>query len=200
MRCSLGQTWKVNTCVSWIKNYTWQAALDASKTLNSQGGYAGYRDWRVPTKEELKTLIYCSSDQPKTWNDMEISCQGDYNRPTIYQPLFPKTPEKGRYWSSTVYVNESNVAWSINFDDGYVSTNDSSSNGRVRLVRDRQSVAMPAAVSTSSTKNSVKPTNPQKSNKSRQSKQPVKSSPKKHVPNQQPSPAKEPEPNWIKVM
>ncbi len=33
------------------------------QTLNRQGGYAGYRDWRVPTKEELLTLVYCSSGQ-----------------------------------------------------------------------------------------------------------------------------------------
>ncbi len=61
MRCSLGQTWQGETCVGQAKQELWQAALATANAFNRQGGYADYQDWRVPKKEELQTLIYCSS-------------------------------------------------------------------------------------------------------------------------------------------
>ncbi len=117
MRCSLGQTWQGGTCVGWAEKYTWQAALDAAATLNRQGGYASYSDWRVPTKKELQTLIYCSSSQPNIWNDTGQACKGGYERPTIYQPVFPNTPDS-RYWSldKTSYYTQ----WSVSFGNGFV--------------------------------------------------------------------------------
>ena len=55
-------------------------------------GFAGYSDWCLPTIEELRTLVYCSSGKPKTWNDTGKSCKGDYQRPTIASEVFPNTP------------------------------------------------------------------------------------------------------------
>ena len=118
MRCSLGQTWQGGTCVGEAKTYSWQAALDAANTLR-MGSYAGYRDWRVPTREELLTLIYCSSGRPKTWNDTGKSCEGDYERPTIYQSAFPDTPPIS-YWSASPFVPY--AAWNVFFDYGNDST------------------------------------------------------------------------------
>ncbi|WP_246327540.1 DUF1566 domain-containing protein [Candidatus Competibacter phosphatis] len=116
MRCSLGQTWQGGTCVGWAEEYTWQEALDTAATLNRQGGYASYSDWRVPTKKELLTLIYCSSGQPNIWNDTGQACQGGYERPTIYQPVFPNTPDS-RYWSlgKTSYY----TPWIVSFGSGF---------------------------------------------------------------------------------
>jgi hypothetical protein len=119
MRCSLGQTWQGSTCISEAKEYTWQAALDAAGALNRQGGYAGHRDWRVPTIEELRTLAYCSSGQPKTWNDTGKPCEGDYERPTLYQPAFPNTPTLW-YWSSSVDAYGLDGAGGVYFGNGRV--------------------------------------------------------------------------------
>jgi hypothetical protein len=77
MRFSLGQEWKGGTCTDEARKYTWQEAFDAAETLNRQGGCAGYRGWRVPTKEELQTLI--SGKQS----------------PTIDRTAFPDTPAGG---------------------------------------------------------------------------------------------------------
>jgi hypothetical protein len=137
MRCSLGQTWQGSTCIGEAKGYTWQAALDAASTLNRQGGYGGYRDWRVPTIEELRTLVYCSSGQPKTWNDKGKPCEGDYERPTIYQPAFPNTPRE-RFWSSTPYASQADRAWFVDFHVGNDYTNNYSFNDPVRFVRGGQ--------------------------------------------------------------
>ena len=138
MRCALGQTWQRGTCIGEAEKYDWQAAQDAANALNRQGGYAGYRDWRVPTIEELRTLIYCSSGQPKTWNDTGESCEGDYQRPTIYQPAFPNTPLLW-YWSSSTYAGNPDKARLVNFLFGNVlADNKGSSLLVVRLVRGGQ--------------------------------------------------------------
>ena len=138
MRFSLGQEWKKGACIGEAQTHTWQAALDAAKTLNLQGGYVGLRDWRVPTKEELKSIVYCSSGLPKTWNDTGKCCEGDYDKPTIYQQAFPNTPIS-HYWSSSPYPFNSNGACGVNFSDGgsygYGFRSDALV---VRLVRARQ--------------------------------------------------------------
>ena len=114
MRCSLGQKWQGGTCVGEAEKYDWQSAPDAAKAMNHQGGYASYRDWRVPTKEELETLFYCSSGKPKTWNDTGISCKGDFKRPPIYQTAFPNTREEV-YWSSSVHAHYPDIALGVAF-------------------------------------------------------------------------------------
>ena len=139
MRCSLGQTWQGGTCSGEALKYEWQAVLDAASALNRQGGYAGYRDWRVPTIEELRTLIYCSSGQPKTWNDTGESCEGDYEYPTIYQPAFPNTVRWFWYWSSSAYASYPAYAWGVGFANGSVNTsNKGYAPHHARLVRGGQ--------------------------------------------------------------
>ncbi len=137
MRCSLGQTWRGRTCVGEAETYNWQAALDAADTLNRQGGYAGRQDWRVPTREELLTLIYCSSGQPTTWNNKGKSCEGDYERPTIYQSAFPNT-QPIWYWSASPFAFIAGNAWYVGFLNGYDNAGGKGSNYAVRLVRGGQ--------------------------------------------------------------
>jgi len=136
MRCSLGQTWQGGTCVGEAKTYSWQAALDVADTLNRQGGYAGYQDWRVPTKEELLALVYCSSGQPKTWNDTGALCGGNYGSPTLNQSAFPNTPNRWYWSSSSVRFQPHDPALIVDFDGGDVKANDKKMHyNYVRLVR-----------------------------------------------------------------
>ena len=138
MRCSLGQTWRAGTCVGEAKKHAWQAALGAAKAMNRQEGYAGYRNWRVPTIEELKTLVYCSSGQPKTWNDTGETCKGDnLERPTLYQPAFPNTPGLW-YWSSSIHGDLLDYVSNVSFVDGHVYADNKVSGNHVRLVRGGQ--------------------------------------------------------------
>ena len=137
MRCSLGQTWGSRTCNGKAEAYPWQVALDAADALNRQGGYADHQDWRVPTKEELQTLVYCSSGQPKAWNDTGHLCRSDYERPTLYQSVFPNTPVE-LYWSSSVYAFNPDGAWLVYFYDGYVNIATKGDDHHARLVRGGQ--------------------------------------------------------------
>ena len=134
LRFSLGQDWKNGTGMGEARKFTWREAIEVAQALNRQGGYAGYADWRVPTREELQTLIYCSSGLPKTWNDTGKRCEGHYTRPVIDQSAFPNTP-RSWYWSSTVYAYALNNAWGINFDDGQVSVVRETSHSLLRLAR-----------------------------------------------------------------
>ena len=116
MRFSLGEEWRDGTCTGEVKWYTWQEALDVADTLNRQGGYAGYREWQVPTKDQLQTLINLSHD------------------PTIDRAAFPKT-RLSAYWSSSTYARSPGYAWYVVFNNGKVDANLKTNRYLVRLVR-----------------------------------------------------------------
>ena len=134
MRFSLEQEWKGGTCVGEAKTYTWTDATKAAEALNRNGGYSGHRDWRLPSKDELLSLVYCSSGKPKTWNDTGVRCEGDYDWPTIHQQAFPNTSSSD-FWSASAYAGNSSYAWYVYFYDGGAYYSYKSNAFQVRLVR-----------------------------------------------------------------
>jgi len=129
MRCLVGQTWTGSTCSGEGKGFNWE---DAKK---QSANFAGYSDWRIPTIEELRTLLYCSSGKPEYFPNGD-GCDGDYQRPTIVQSVFPNTPSSW-VWSGSPNANYSNYAWHVHFDDGY-DDNYRNDGKHVRLVRGGQ--------------------------------------------------------------
>lgn len=130
MRCSLGQSWGGSTCQGTAALYTWEQAMK----VPSDFSYANYSDWRVPTHEELKTLVYCSSGKPQTWNNTGDSCDGDFAKPTIMSDAFPQTP-LFRIWSSSPNAANSISAWIVGFKHGHDGYGNKDSNVTLRLVR-----------------------------------------------------------------
>ncbi len=88
-RCSEGQTWdsSASACSGTAVQYTWQAALQRAETLDSSGGFAGKKDWRLPNSKEISTIV-------------ERACQN----PAINLTVFPGTPDNGLFWSASPYL------------------------------------------------------------------------------------------------
>jgi Protein of unknown function (DUF1566) len=92
------------------------------KDVNAQN-LCGYADWRLPTQNELKTLIYCSGD----------ACQ--YAYVTINTVFFPNT-QGNRYWTSSTSTGYYAVPYFVYFgSDGYNGGGAMSDKHYIRLVR-----------------------------------------------------------------
>jgi hypothetical protein len=105
------------TDLIWQKDYatnkTWQQAMDYADELNT-AKHGGYSDWRLPTIEELVTLI-------------------NYQR---YNPAsdFPGMPN-GWFWSSSSYAGSTSYAWNVYGSNGSVSYCDKTYGDAARCVR-----------------------------------------------------------------
>jgi Protein of unknown function (DUF1566) len=134
MRCALGQSWDGSSCVNKASEIKRDAARQAAKSCT----FAGYGDWRLPTLDELNTLVYCSSGKRLTNADGSWgACSGSDKQPTIDQQAFPNCPSN-YFWSGTTYASDPAYAWSVNFGNGYSGANGQSSFNHVRLVRSGQ--------------------------------------------------------------
>jgi hypothetical protein len=88
----------------------------------NNAAFGGYTDWRLPSREELRSIV-----------DYAIPYPG----PTIDTGYFPNTVSS-YYWSSTTYANSTNGAWGVNFNDGHDSYGYKSNGRYVRAVRGGQ--------------------------------------------------------------
>lgn len=112
----------------WVKNphtdlsdkfkerFNWRDAIQACKDLD----FAGHKDWRLPTVEELRELV-------------------DYTRaagddPAIDTTFFPDT-KTSWYWTITEVAWDAGSAWYVNFGYGNVGTDSKGYGNYVRPVR-----------------------------------------------------------------
>jgi len=120
---STGLMWQQN---GPSDNMTWEQALAYCEGLN----LGDYRDWRLPAKKELRSLVDFSR----------------YN-PSINTTYFPDT-NLSFYWSSTTDLYITDFAWGVYFyagDDGF---GNKLSYGYVRAVRGGQAPASKVCTAT----------------------------------------------------
>ena len=100
---------------------TWSAALAVAVA----DAAAGYRDWRLPNKKELESIVE--------------SC--GFN-PAINQTVFPATPTSysSYFWSGSTYPLFPSDAWGVDQPNGGTFTLSKTSVFYVRLVRGGQSL------------------------------------------------------------
>lgn len=118
MRCPLGMRWKADTCVDVAANFVWLDVKYDIAEMNRQGGYAGHRDWRLPTLKELEGIV-------------EHRCID----PAINSEIFPDTPPTG-FWSSSEDARHAKGVWLIYFLHGKSYVGNAQQEWKVRLVRD----------------------------------------------------------------
>ena len=86
---------------------TWQQALDYAACLNTNN-YLGHNDWRVPNKNELRSLVNYGQANSAVWlNNQKFT-----------------NVQTGWYWSSTIPASDMVSAWFVSMDDGGLSYND----------------------------------------------------------------------------
>jgi len=109
-RCAEGQSGDDCSTGEAIE-LAWKPAMEHAKAAR----FAGYDDWRLPSKDELLSIV------DKSY------------RPTIDPYVFPHTP--GSYfWSASTVADSSNYAWYVHFDGGYSDGYNRNNYIHVRLV------------------------------------------------------------------
>jgi hypothetical protein len=94
--------------------YSW---ADANMYCAGLGASLGGTGWRLPTLDELKTIV----------DDSQVN-------PSIDSTAFPSTPPS-RFWSSSSLADSPSDAWVVVFNVGLASKNDVSYTNFVRCVR-----------------------------------------------------------------
>ena len=142
MTCSIGQDWTGGSCSGEVEEYLWSEAVSLAKDKN----YAGYSDWRLPTRDELHSIVSCTNDrldyklgangktQIKNGVPQNGKCLGKFKRPVIDQRVFPNTASS-LYWSYSFNARTNYSAWGVFFSSGHHYNYNTSNVGLVRLVR-----------------------------------------------------------------
>ena len=133
---SSGLTWSVKA----QNTMSWNDAVSYCNNLTESGS----SDWRLPTISELRTLIQnCSAiqtggscgvtDSCLSYSDCRNdACDGCSSDST---GKYSKFGDTNWFWSSSVQLDNSDAAWPVNFNNGYVSNFDKTFNFHVRCVR-----------------------------------------------------------------
>lgn len=131
-RCSVGQSWTGERCSGEASKLSWTQAVRAAESAE----VAGHDDWRLPSREELHALTYCSTGRRFALDRDGAggSCEGDFKRPTILEAVFPDTPSLN-YWSGTEHPLYSHSAWGVAFANGAIGAGSKTEYVAARLVR-----------------------------------------------------------------
>jgi len=115
-----GTVTDIETKLIWQQGPAGEMNWNGAMSYCSGLSLAGYKDWRLPTLDELKTLV----DSTQT-------------PPMINHMFFPGTVSSF-YWSSTTYAYSTNYAWGVYFNYGYDNNNNKLNSSYVRAVRGGQ--------------------------------------------------------------
>ncbi|GAB4167388.1 MAG: hypothetical protein Kow0020_00210 [Wenzhouxiangellaceae bacterium] len=86
-RCALGQQFIDGECVGDADVLTWSEAQQAVADLNRSGALGGYKDWRLPSVDELLSIVERCREAP-----------------SINPEIFPNTPWTG-FWTATLHFD-----------------------------------------------------------------------------------------------
>lgn len=106
---------------NFLKRSTTEFSTSTNSSFIPDVCYVGYCDWRIPNIAELRTILLAN-------------CPGGASPCT--DPIFgPTATNTNRYWSSTTDQSVPSFAWSVNFSDGTVQSQNKSGPNYARVVR-----------------------------------------------------------------
>jgi hypothetical protein len=103
-----GLTW---TRAADLGKLDWVGASDLVKGLNKKE-YGGFKDWRLPSKDELDTLAtYAIKADYTGWGDALSPYQ-------LFNQLGFNDAQNYWYWTSNSYEGNTSYAWVISMNNG----------------------------------------------------------------------------------
>jgi hypothetical protein len=123
----LGET-GVCTNLGFTSKYGDGTNTDGFITAVNKQSLCGKRDWRLPTRDELNGLSYCSNSKynKRAEGDYDFICVSNENGVTTTKPIINSTYFPGIkdnwFWSSSPYAEGRLRAWSVIFNDGQASS------------------------------------------------------------------------------
>ncbi len=122
-----GLMWEIKTDDGSIHDkdneYDWHKAQSVFIAELNATGFGGFSDWRLPTIEELSSIV-----------------DNERDNPAIDTAYFPNT-RPAEYWSATTSDREPNYAWCVCFGSGSLGGDYKSYSYYVRAVRGGQNGA-----------------------------------------------------------
>lgn len=119
MRCTLGQSWDGVSCKGDAIELSWKEAFKRERQINEGAGYAGLRNWRLPTLSEIAKIV-------------ERQC----NLPRINLTLFPETPS-AVFWTANHKKGKVEHAFAMDFEKSGLKVIHQKETLYVRLVSGR---------------------------------------------------------------
>jgi hypothetical protein len=130
-RCASNYRWNGDSCEA---SYS-RTNFNETQQLAADSRVAGYSDWRLPTEDELKGLVYCSSGMPAFYlSDTDAEqCDGVYTEPTIDRTYF-QFDVNTIYWANA-QDEVAGTASTVNFSSGQSVMRRATAKYATRLVR-----------------------------------------------------------------
>lgn len=105
---------------------------DCTGIGNQLCGHAGYRDWRMPNRTELQTILNMGAGTPAVPAAFDNACAGSCS---VTACSCTRATAVAKYWSSSTYAGTSTFAWYVDFGGGNVNYDGTVTTQFVRAVR-----------------------------------------------------------------
>jgi hypothetical protein len=109
-----GLVWTLNANLA-ERQFSWNGAFDDIERAVNSDKYAGFKDWRVPTREELLTLVDLAKSQGFDGSAPERSLIAGLTS------IGFKNVQDGAYWSSSESRFYAAEAWIVDMSGGKAS-------------------------------------------------------------------------------